>query len=474
MDNVALSLWLGIGTALVTAGIIYIIIKKLWPQKSHIAPKYTGLRWALCVWALGSGIPLGKIIIPLLIGGDAKEPLIKYIVGIATLCSVAYVLGYIWAKLKIGKATFTAVNTVSQTIKNTTESFSARDSVWWYAINGERKGTISRDDLKDLFTQNQITPETLVWKEGMNNWEKIADISSLSSLLSSAPPPLPYPNSPSPLPSDFAEEDQSLENAQTSYVVNNSQKRNNYFFLIGIVVLAIMSLAAFGIVNSTPKSSTTTKLSLAQGYFLGAPSPQISYSEAIKALLESLEESKSDIEDSLSIHIINSAFKTGRIAEEDYKRTIPLIIKLADNGNVAAQTKSGELFEEGKYVKGDKTLAESYYLKAAEQGSGAARLKLASLYIDNRDYVSAYRWTSIDKEASLTDLQKNNRSNSATEESKTFIAETIKMSIAYDTKQIKTLKNILTKSQIREADIQVQKWKETHPKQFNNPPPNTQ
>lgn len=41
---------------------------------------------------------------------------------------------------------------------------------WYYENNGAQAGPISEAELKGLLAVNQITPATLVWKEGMGDW----------------------------------------------------------------------------------------------------------------------------------------------------------------------------------------------------------------------------------------------------------------------------------------------------------------
>lgn len=45
---------------------------------------------------------------------------------------------------------------------------------WYYAVGGDRKGPVSDDDLKHLVQQGIVTSQTLVWREGMANWQPYA------------------------------------------------------------------------------------------------------------------------------------------------------------------------------------------------------------------------------------------------------------------------------------------------------------
>jgi len=58
-------------------------------------------------------------------------------------------------------------------------------------INNQQNGPHDLDSMKTLIAQNQINRETLVWKEGMSDWDNIMDQDDLNVLFSSPPPPPP-------------------------------------------------------------------------------------------------------------------------------------------------------------------------------------------------------------------------------------------------------------------------------------------
>jgi hypothetical protein len=45
--------------------------------------------------------------------------------------------------------------------------------MWYYTDNGERHGPISQPGIKSLYAQHSITPDTLVWQEGMEDWQPL-------------------------------------------------------------------------------------------------------------------------------------------------------------------------------------------------------------------------------------------------------------------------------------------------------------
>lgn len=61
-----------------------------------------------------------------------------------------------------------------------------------YALNGQQLGPVSIDKLKELFANRTINKDSLVWKQGMQNWTSLKDIEELKAFLGgNTPPPLP-------------------------------------------------------------------------------------------------------------------------------------------------------------------------------------------------------------------------------------------------------------------------------------------
>jgi membrane protease subunit (stomatin/prohibitin family) len=58
-------------------------------------------------------------------------------------------------------------------------------------INGQQAGPYDMTVLKQMVTQNQLTKESLVWREGMANWSAAGQLPELSNLFGSVPPPIP-------------------------------------------------------------------------------------------------------------------------------------------------------------------------------------------------------------------------------------------------------------------------------------------
>ena len=64
---------------------------------------------------------------------------------------------------------------------------------YYLAINGTQQGPYNIEQIKSLITTNNITSNTLVWKEGMSNWSALSSIPELQPLVRQMPPPIPLP-----------------------------------------------------------------------------------------------------------------------------------------------------------------------------------------------------------------------------------------------------------------------------------------
>ena len=68
---------------------------------------------------------------------------------------------------------------------------------YFVAVNNQPAGPYDATGLRQLISDGRLNRETLVWKEGMANWEAAGRVAELSPLFPSLPPPLP--SAPPPL-----------------------------------------------------------------------------------------------------------------------------------------------------------------------------------------------------------------------------------------------------------------------------------
>ena len=65
-------------------------------------------------------------------------------------------------------------------------------TMYHYAVEGQQMGPVTIDKLKELFAGRTVNKDSLVWKQGMQNWTPLQDVEELKSFLGgNTPPPLP-------------------------------------------------------------------------------------------------------------------------------------------------------------------------------------------------------------------------------------------------------------------------------------------
>ncbi len=57
---------------------------------------------------------------------------------------------------------------------------------WFFASNGQQQGPIGEAQFRDLIARGSVTPDTLVWSEGMAGWQRAGEIPGLMSARPSA------------------------------------------------------------------------------------------------------------------------------------------------------------------------------------------------------------------------------------------------------------------------------------------------
>lgn len=64
--------------------------------------------------------------------------------------------------------------------------------LYHYSVNGQQMGPVAIDKLKELFASRTVNKDSLIWKQGMQNWTALKEVEELKSFLGgSTPPPLP-------------------------------------------------------------------------------------------------------------------------------------------------------------------------------------------------------------------------------------------------------------------------------------------
>lgn len=68
---------------------------------------------------------------------------------------------------------------------------------YYVNVNGQNIGPCGMQRLQQMVQNGQLTKDTYVWKNGMSNWDLASNVSELSGLFGSVPPPMP-PVPPTP------------------------------------------------------------------------------------------------------------------------------------------------------------------------------------------------------------------------------------------------------------------------------------
>lgn len=62
---------------------------------------------------------------------------------------------------------------------------------FFVAINNQQAGPFNEVQLADMIKNRQLSAETLVWNQGMSDWQKAGAVEHFQKLLTQSPPPLP-------------------------------------------------------------------------------------------------------------------------------------------------------------------------------------------------------------------------------------------------------------------------------------------
>jgi hypothetical protein len=62
------------------------------------------------------------------------------------------------------------------------------DRSWFYAPQGQQQGPFPEAQFRSLIARGTVTPDTLVWTDGMAGWQRAGDIPGLAPGAASRPP----------------------------------------------------------------------------------------------------------------------------------------------------------------------------------------------------------------------------------------------------------------------------------------------
>jgi hypothetical protein len=82
------------------------------------------------------------------------------------------------------------MNQVSGNLNTNLTPIIPQENIYHVVIDNLQSGPYDLSQLKKLIQSGQMNIDSLVWKPGMLNWEKLRTVSELVSVVSSIPPPL--------------------------------------------------------------------------------------------------------------------------------------------------------------------------------------------------------------------------------------------------------------------------------------------
>ncbi len=114
---------------------------------------------------------------------------------------------------------------------------------YYVFLDNENKGPLPYEELIKL----NISKDTLIWYDGLEEWQKASNIEDFKELFKKAPPPLPNnfvseikKNTPPAIP--------IIKNEEKEYIKKNTepeQKKNYLIYIIAIVLIFLIGIAYF-------------------------------------------------------------------------------------------------------------------------------------------------------------------------------------------------------------------------------------
>lgn len=101
---------------------------------------------------------------------------------------------------------------------------------WFYASNGQQQGPYPEIQLRELIARGTITADTLVWTEGMANWQRAGEIPGLAPG-ASGPPAMPRAGGVSPSAGGYSDGPLSIDFGILEFVWRS------LVLLIGLVLI---------------------------------------------------------------------------------------------------------------------------------------------------------------------------------------------------------------------------------------------
>ncbi|MDB4766523.1 DUF4339 domain-containing protein [bacterium] len=116
---------------------------------------------------------------------------------------------------------------------------------WYYGINGQSTGPVSKSTLRELLSSGQLSQEDMLWKKGMGDWQRARTFNEFGAMVASkgARPAVgrPQANHTSPTSGRNSFSDSVVIDGANS--VSNVMRSSNVWVYICLIYLYLQSIA---------------------------------------------------------------------------------------------------------------------------------------------------------------------------------------------------------------------------------------
>jgi hypothetical protein len=130
--------------------------------------------------------------------------------------------------------------------------------MWFFQFNNCQNGPINIEVVKDLLAKRTISGDTLVWKDGMNGWSRLAD-SELASLIPESPAPTVNPATVQKHADQLPDDSKAIPNAgePNNYSDLSAQTSKSARFAIAAGIILFVVVFGGAILNNVHKKYNT-------------------------------------------------------------------------------------------------------------------------------------------------------------------------------------------------------------------------
>jgi uncharacterized RDD family membrane protein YckC len=90
---------------------------------------------------------------------------------------------------------------------------------WYYSLNGQRLGPVFHEELERLIQSGTVVGDTLLWRQGMDQWKTLTDVRTRDPAMFALPP------SPPPLPGEVSDDEPIIEKTRRPMRIELDEQR---------------------------------------------------------------------------------------------------------------------------------------------------------------------------------------------------------------------------------------------------------